>query len=83
LKGRTITLKIKYSDFKQITRNRSLLKPVNEREIISSISKQLLAATEPEDKKIRLLGITVSNFGEIAVKQKTEKPTDQLKLFPL
>jgi len=83
LKGRTITLKIKYSDFKQITRNRSLLKPVNELEIISSISKQLLAATEPEDKKIRLLGITVSNFGEIAVKQKTEKPTDQLKLFPL
>jgi DNA polymerase-4 len=83
LEGRTITLKIKYSDFKQITRNKSLLKPVNEPEAISSISKQLLAATEPEDKKIRLLGITVSNFGEIPIKQKTEKPTDQLKLFPL
>jgi DNA polymerase-4 len=83
LKGRTITLKIKYSDFKQITRNKSLLKPVNELEAISSISKQLLAATEPEDKKIRLLGITVSNFGEIEAKQKTEKSTDQLKLFPL
>jgi DNA polymerase-4 len=82
LKGRTITLKIKYSDFRQITRNQSFPAGINDLETISSTAKRLLAATLPEDKKIRLLGISLSNFGEITVKPKPEKPTDQLKLFP-
>ena len=82
LKGRTITLKIKYSDFKQITRNQSFPVGLNDLEIICSTAKRLLAATYPEDKKIRLLGISLSNFGEIVVKRKEEKPSDQLTLFP-
>jgi DNA polymerase-4 len=40
-----------------------------------------LAAISPEDKKIRLLGISISNFGEIQVKRKDKKITDQLELF--
>ncbi|TWI97094.1 DNA polymerase-4 [Mucilaginibacter frigoritolerans] len=80
LKGRTITLKIKYSDFKQITRNQSFTSGVNDLETISATAKRLLAATLPEDKKIRLLGISLSNFGDIVQKQKEEKETDQLKL---
>jgi len=83
LKGRTVTLKIKYSDFRQITRNRSLASPVNDLETICSIAKQLLAATDPEEKKIRLLGISLSNFGEPETKPREEKWPDQLKLFPL
>lgn len=83
LKGRTITLKIKYSDFKQITRNRSLTTPIYDPEAISSIAKQLLAATEPADKRIRLLGISLSNFGGLETKPREEKWPDQLKLFPL
>jgi len=81
LKGRTITLKVKYSDFKQITRNKSFINPVADLEIISTTAKQLLAATSPGDKKIRLLGISLSNFGELEIRQKMEKVTDQLKLF--
>ncbi len=81
LKGRTITLKIKYSDFKQITRNQSFPVAVDDLETISSTAKRLLAATEPEDKKVRLLGISLSNFGEITVKEKIEMPSDQLRLF--
>ena len=81
LKGRTITLKIKYSDFRQITRNRSFASPIGDLENISSTAKLLLAATNPDDKKIRLLGISVSNFGEIETRKKIEKQTDQLKLF--
>jgi DNA polymerase-4 len=81
LKGRTITLKIKYSDFKQITRNRSFATPVADLETISDTAKQLLAGTDPEDKKIRLLGISLSNFGELEIRSTNEKPTDQLKLF--
>jgi DNA polymerase-4 len=82
LKGRTITLKIKYSDFKQITRNQSFPVGLNDLETITATAKHLLAATEPEDKKIRLLGISLSNFGEVAGRQKEEKVTDQLSLFP-
>lgn len=82
LKGRTVTLKIKYSDFKQITRNQSFPDAVDDLETICSTAKRLLAATEPEDKRIRLLGISLSNFGEVIVKQKREMVSDQLKLFP-
>lgn len=81
LKGRTITIKIKYSDFKQITRNQSLPHPVNDLETISTIAKQLLAATEPEDKKIRLLGVGLSNFGEILPDTGKDRGAWQLELF--
>ena len=82
LKGRTITLKIKYSDFKQITRNQSFPSGLNDLETVSTTAKRLLAATGVEDKKVRLLGISLSNFGEVVVKHKEDKPSDQLKLFP-
>ncbi|MCW3464607.1 DNA polymerase IV [Chitinophaga nivalis] len=80
LKGRTVTLKIKYSDFRQITRNQSFAQPVGDLETIISTAKQLLAATWPEDKRIRLLGITLSNFGELSVPDKYQHPA-QLSLF--
>jgi DNA polymerase-4 len=81
LKGRTITLKIKYSDFKQITRNKSFITPVGDLESIAATAKQLLAITFTEDQRVRLLGISLSNFGALATRQSGEKPTDQLRLF--
>ncbi len=81
LKGRTITLKIKYHDFKLATRSHSYEDPVNDFETIISTVKQLLLATGPEDKKIRLLGISISNFGGNHVREIKEEETDQLKLF--
>ncbi|MDR3696601.1 DNA polymerase IV [Mucilaginibacter sp.] len=81
LKGRTITLKIKYNNFKQITRNQSFPAGLNDLETVCATAKKLLVATGVEDKKIRLLGISLSNFNEVAVKPKEEKPTDQLTLF--
>lgn len=65
LKGRTITLKVKYSDFRQITRNLSLSYPVNDVATIQATARQLMAAAFYEDNKVRLLGIGLSNFGEI------------------
>ncbi len=76
LSGRTITLKIKYNDFKQITRSRSFSAPVNDLNNIKAITKDLVLATDLQDKKIRLLGISISNFGEV----NTKKP-GQLELF--
>jgi DNA polymerase-4 len=69
LQGRTITLKIKYHDFKQITRNQSFATPVHDYDTILVTAQQLLLKTNPENKKIRLLGISLSNFGEAKLKE--------------
>ncbi|MCO5936868.1 DNA polymerase IV [Mucilaginibacter sp. RB4R14] len=79
LKGRTITLKIKYSDFKQITRSCTIPDNVDDIDTILSVSKTLLAVTDTENSRIRLLGITVSNFLPIETKAKPQ--TNQLTLF--
>lgn len=75
LKYRTVTLKIKYSDFKQVTRSKSLLQPTNSHDIINTVAKELLLQTDPQGSKIRLLGISVSNFSN------TETPSTQISLF--
>ncbi|MDH4298553.1 MAG: DNA polymerase IV, partial [Cyclobacteriaceae bacterium] len=65
LRGRTITLKIKYHDFIQVTRSQSFSEAINDLDtIIETARKLLLSATAADNKRIRLLGITVSNFGD-------------------
>jgi len=81
LKGRTITLKIKYSDFKQITRNQSFPHPLNDLDIIRETAKELLHATGLDDKEIRLLGITLSNFGALFPTPRKHRDDGQLELF--
>jgi DNA polymerase-4 len=77
LRGRTVTLKIKYHDFKQITRSQSFMQGVNEKETLFTVACQLLDAVDRQEKRIRLLGISVSNFGTAA----PDDPADQLTLF--
>jgi DNA polymerase-4 len=79
LTGRTITLKIKYHDFKQVTRSQSFVESVSELETLVLTAKQLLSATDLEDKRIRLLGISMSNFGDSAARRSDEE-SDQLSL---
>lgn len=64
LKARTITVKIKYHDFKIVTRSKSFTEPMDDLSVIISTAKELLLNTEPDDVRIRLLGISVSNFRE-------------------
>lgn len=65
LRGRTLTLKIRFGDFSSITRSRSFLRPINERDEILSAARELLFRELPEEgQRIRLLGITLSNFHE-------------------
>ncbi len=81
LKGRTVTLKIKYHDFRLATRSQSFPEGIGDFETIIATAKQLLLATDPADKKIRLLGISLSNFRAEAVRPAEKNITDQLKLF--
>lgn len=79
LKGRTVTLKIKYHDFKQVTRSQSFAEGVCDLETLVLTAKQLLSATDLEDKRIRLLGISMSNFGD-SVARRNEEESEQLSL---
>lgn len=64
LRGKTITLKIKYQDFRIITRSRSFSEPVSDHSVIANTAAELLLLTELTEARIRLLGISVSNFAE-------------------
>ncbi|MCB1176662.1 MAG: DNA polymerase IV, partial [Leptospiraceae bacterium] len=72
VKGKTITLKIKFSDFEQITRSNTLPHFVSNSEEILPVLLKLLKPVEIK-KSIRLLGVSLSNLN-------TEK-SDQLELF--
>jgi DNA polymerase-4 len=77
LKGRTVTLKIKYSNFKIITRSKSFAEPVSDSLLIAKTVKELLEGTMPPPRGIRLLGISVSRFNDSATPEKFDP---QLKI---
>jgi DNA polymerase-4 len=60
--GRTITVKIKFQDFRQITRSRSHTAVVGSREQLHTTSLDLVRSIYPPETGIRLVGVTVSNF---------------------
>ncbi len=59
---KTITVKIKYADFTQITRSKTINGGINTPRQIDVLSKELLIGVLKPSKKIRLLGISLSNF---------------------
>ena len=61
-RGRTVTLKLKYNDFRQITRARSLAVPVTNRDTLAATGQELLAAQLPVARGVRLLGLAVGNL---------------------
>lgn len=67
--GRTVTVKIKYADFQQITRSRSIPTPVNSRDLLHRLALSLVRSVLPTPKGIRLVGVTVSNFGGASAEQ--------------
>lgn len=60
--GKTVTLKVKYSDFTLKTRATSRTHPVSEAAELLKIAKQLLRSADLPRQPVRLLGISVSNF---------------------
>jgi DNA polymerase-4 len=64
-KGRTVTLKIKYADFQQITRSVTLDQPVISASTMMAQVSQLMLKTEAGQRKVRLLGISISNFEDL------------------
>ncbi len=66
LRGKTITLKVKYADFQTITRSRTTAVPVTAAGEMEEIALALLDGLFPTEKGIRLLGVTMSSFAKEA-----------------
>lgn len=62
LRGKTVTVKVKYADFQQITRSRSFLAIVDSEDLFSLTARELLETTEAGSRPVRLVGVSVSSF---------------------
>ncbi|MCQ0110884.1 DNA polymerase IV [Zhouia amylolytica] len=71
--GKTVTLKIKYSDFAQQTRSRTLPYYIADKSMIFDTVKELLYQEKPQNS-VRLLGISLSNLNTEKKTTLPEKP---------
>jgi len=72
--GGTVTVKVKYGDFQQITRSRSQPAAVGTQEALHRAALELIRSVLPPEKGIRLVGVTVSNFAEPQSDSPSELP---------
>ena len=75
LRGRTVTLKAKFTDFRIATRAHTLAQPVGDEAEMLTLARDLLATVLPDPRGVRLLGVTLSSLHDAA-----ERPS-QLDLF--
>lgn len=61
-RGRTLTLKVKYAGYQQVTRSRTVPEPLTDRDAILGLAIELLALTEAGQQKVRLLGLSITNL---------------------
>jgi len=73
--GRTLNLKVRYADFKTITRSLSFPTVIKNQEEINANALNLMSQVEGKEAGIRLLGIGISNL-----EKDTEDKTSQLLL---
>ena len=68
LTGRTVTIKVRFHDFRTITRASTLPAPVDSAAAIVRAAKGLLAGVDPSPG-VRLFGVSVSGFAPGAGRQ--------------
>ncbi len=76
--GNTLTLKIKFSDFSQITRSLTQEEDLLTMKVILPLAKRLLAEVNYEDHPIRLIGLSVSNPHDEEADGITQRTWEQL-----
>ena len=75
-RGRTVTVKARYADFRQVTRSRTLGSIVDDREVLQEVAISLVRTLFPLRAGIRLLGVTLSTF------DREQDTAPQLELLP-
>jgi DNA polymerase-4 len=66
VQGHTVTVKVRYSDFKTITRSKSSKEPIPSQDIFT-LASALLELTEAGQRPIRLIGVSLSSFNQPAM----------------
>ena len=74
--GRTVTVKVKFADFHQVTRSRSFSTGIARHDLLRQTSVELVRTVLPTAMGVRLLGVAVSNFD-----QAPSNAADELPLF--
>jgi DNA polymerase-4 len=64
LRGRTVTLKVKFANFQQITRSRTSQTQIGSRGELEQLGNALLEPLFPVAKGVRLLGVSLSSLAE-------------------
>jgi DNA polymerase-4 len=60
--GRTVTLKVKYADFKEVSKRKTFSRPIEDFYTLWTVAIDLLDTVDfSKQKKIRLMGISISN----------------------
>ena len=72
--GKTVTLKVKYHNFKQVTRSATLSQCTDDEPRIYTTACQLLDKTDAGTRPIRLLGVSISHLNRLSSEE-------QLSLF--
>ncbi len=62
--GRTLTLKVKYSDYQNVTRSRTANSTIRDLDTIMRLATELLNTTDIGEKRVRLLGLALSNLDQ-------------------
>ncbi|AGK56875.1 DNA-directed DNA polymerase [Hyphomicrobium denitrificans 1NES1] len=60
--GATVTVKIKFADFRIVTRSRTASRPVTAHDLLHEISLALVRSIYPVTTGVRLVGVSVSKF---------------------
>jgi DNA polymerase-4 len=77
VRGRTVTLKVKFANFRQITRSRTGQVQIGTRGELEALVNELLAPVFPVTRGIRLLGISLSSLGTEGAHQDREPRLSQ------
>ncbi len=67
-KGRTVTLKVRFSDFKTLTRAKTLDAPTDSTDVIRKAAFFCLQKIELKGKRVRLIGVRVTGLEQGATK---------------
>jgi DNA polymerase IV len=64
-RGRTIGIKVRFDDFRTVTRARTLEAPVNDCQTVQAVARDLLRRLDPA-RPVRLIGVRVAGLDEVA-----------------
>jgi DNA polymerase-4 len=76
-RGRTVTLKLKFTDFQLMTRAKSLPHPIGNKAEFAGVARAILNETLPLPMPVRLMGLTLSGLEGEA---EDERPPDTAQL---